>query len=158
MTETHRLVAAMIDPKRAKGDQTYRYVLLGSGLDWHEAQRRWNVLDEERRAKNVPGLVYAAVRADDDPDPRWHDAKRAPMAMGRVGKPNPQFRDVRLTDAERLSKYAGRLIRGECIDCGQRIWISGIAVGSHTRGRYHSEALRARWAAQAAERMARSER
>jgi len=57
----------------------------------------------------------------------------------------PDFREVRptaeeLADWRRKNPRKAPPERAECRECGQRFWYSGIAIGSHLRGRKHREA------------------
>lgn len=154
-TDTHRLVAVLGDPR--KGTER-EYILLAKGLPWITAQRRWDELDAARRRGEVPGLAYAVVRADDDPDPRWNRNynQRVPGAgQYRKTKDHPQFRTLPvISDVERLDAYVRNIsvFRVECRDCGKRIWGSGLGIGSHNRACPGSPAQQAADAARKAER------
>jgi hypothetical protein len=67
--ETHRLLV------RTNGE----WRIVKSGLDYRAAMDAWQVLIDarERLIRNSKEAVFdtAAIRSDDDPDPRWANAK-----------------------------------------------------------------------------------
>lgn len=67
------------------------------------------------------------------------------MPFGQRGKSRRsalagRYRRVRPTEAELERQGSKAIPFGECLTCGQRLWLSGFAIGSHEKSEKHNEA------------------
>lgn len=56
-----------------------------------------------------------------------------------------RYRRVSATPEEVAAEVARKghrpaVYRGQCLTCGARIWLSGLGIGSHERGKAHNAA------------------